>query len=97
MYGVSVVFVGDERSLVCCAVLCVLSSFAIISLGKKELIALLLLSFGELVAVIVICLSLTVQWVSLQCVIVAFSGHTYLLVPMHFYKNNLNTFFFDYY
>ena len=32
------------RSLFCCAGLCVLSSFAMISLGKRELVALLVLS-----------------------------------------------------
>ena len=32
------------RSLFCCARLCVLSSFAMISLGKRELVALLVLS-----------------------------------------------------
>ena len=37
LWGLSV------RSLFCLTVLCVLSSFAIISLGKRELVALLLL------------------------------------------------------
>ena len=39
---------------VCCALLCVLSSFAIILKRKRELIALLLLSLGCLVTVIVL-------------------------------------------
>ena len=38
-------------SLFCCALLCVLSSFAIILKGKRELVALLLLSYGCLVTV----------------------------------------------
>ena len=43
----------------------VLSSFAIILTMKKELIALLVLSFGCLVTVIVLWLSFTVPWVGL--------------------------------
>ena len=42
------------RSLFCFAVLCVLSSFAIISLGKRKLVALLLLCSECHVAVIVL-------------------------------------------
>ena len=38
-------------SLFCCALLCVLSSFAIILKRKRELVALLLLSYGCLVTV----------------------------------------------
>ena len=37
-------------SLFCCALLCVLSSFSIILKRKRKLIALLLLSYGCLVA-----------------------------------------------
>ena len=50
--------------------LSVLSSFAIILMGKKELIALLSLSCW--------CtwLFLTVPWVSLKCMIVVFPDHT---------------------
>ena len=44
-YGVSVYV------FVCCAFLCVLSSFAIIFKRKRGLVALLLLSYGFLVAV----------------------------------------------
>ena len=46
-------------------VLCFLSSFAIISLGNRELVALLLLCSECHVAVIVIWLFLTVPWVCL--------------------------------
>ena len=42
-------------SLFCYALLCVLSSFAIIFEGKKELIAFLLLSYGCLFTVTVLC------------------------------------------
>ena len=49
----------------------VLSSFAII-LTKRELVALLSLSFGCLVTENVMWLFLTVPWVGLQCVIAVF-------------------------
>ena len=61
------------RSLFCYAVLCVLSSFAVISLGMRRLIALLLLSFNSvLMAVTVLCFFLTILCVGLQCVFVTF-------------------------
>ena len=47
------------------AVLCVISSFAIISLGKRELLNLLSLCFEYHVAVTVPWLFLTVPWVGL--------------------------------
>ena len=61
------------------ALLCVISSFAIILKRKRELVALLLLSYGYLVTVNVLWLFLMVQWVGLQCVIVVFPDHTHLL------------------
>ena len=57
----------------------VLSSFAIILTWNREPVALLLLSFGCLVAVDVLWLFLTVLWVGLQSVIVVFPDHTHLL------------------
>ena len=66
-------------SLFCFALLCVLSSFVIISLGKRKLIALLLLCSVGHVTVIVLDLFLTVPWVGLWYVIVAFLGQTQLL------------------
>ena len=63
----------------CCAVLCVLSSFAIIPMGKRELVALLCLSPWCLVTVSVLCLFNTMLWLGLQCVIVVFPDHTHLL------------------
>ena len=62
------------------ALICVLSSFAIILKRKGELNALLLLSNGCLVNVNVLWLFLTVPWVGLQCVIVVFPDHTHLLL-----------------
>ena len=57
-------FLGfSAGSLFCFAVLCVLSSFAIISLGKRELVALLLFCPECHAAVIVLLLFLAVPWV----------------------------------
>ena len=53
-------------------ILCVISSFAIILRGKRELVALLLFAFLCLVTVNVRRLFLTAPWVGLQCVIVVF-------------------------
>ena len=53
------------------------SSFAIILMGKRELVALLGLSSWCLV--IVVWLFLAVPWVCLQFVIVVFPDHTHLL------------------
>ena len=61
----------------CCALLCVHSSFAIILMGNRELVALLCLSYWCLV--IVVWLFLTTPRVSLQFVIVVFPDHTHLL------------------
>ena len=63
------------------ALLYVLSSFAIILTTKRELIDLLLLSFGYLVTVNVLKLFLMVPCVSMQFVIIVFPDHTHL----HFY------------
>ena len=62
-------------SLFCCALLCVLSSFAIIMKTKRELVALLLLSYGCLVTVTVLSLHH-----GLRCVIVVFLDYTHLLL-----------------
>ena len=61
------------------SLLCVLSSFAIILKRKRELFALLLLSFRCLVTVNVLWLFLMVPLVGLQCVIVVFPDHSHLL------------------
>ena len=64
-------------SMFCCALLYVHSSFAIISMGKRELAALLCLSSWCLV--IVVWLFLAMPQVRLQFVNVAFPDHTHLL------------------
>ena len=61
----------------CCALLYVHSSFAIILLGKRELVA--LLSLPSWYLQIVVWLFLTMLWVGLQFVIVVFPDHTQLL------------------
>ena len=67
-------------SLFCYALICYLSSFAIILKRTRELVALLLLSHLQtLVTVNVVWLFLTVAWVGLQCMIVVFPDHTHLL------------------
>ena len=62
-------------SMFCCTVLYVPSSFAIILMGKRELVALLSLSSWCLM--IVVWLFLAVPWVYLQFVIVVFPDHTH--------------------
>ena len=64
----------------CCTLLYVYSSFAIISIGKRELVALLGLSSWCLVIVVLVFLAM--PWVCLLFVIVIFPDHTDLL----FYK-----------
>ena len=64
-------------SMFCCALLCVHSSFAIILMGKRELVALYLYSSWCLV--IVVWLTVTVPRVRLQFGIVVFPDHTHLL------------------
>ena len=61
------------------ALLYVHCGFAIILTRKKELVALILLSFGCLVTVL-LWLFLMVPWVGLQCVIVVF-----LIILTHFF------------
>ena len=64
-------------SMFCCALFFVRSSFANISMGKIEMVALLCLSACCLV--IVVWLFLTMPRVCLQFVIVVFPDHTHLL------------------
>ena len=64
-------------SMFCCTLLYGHSSFAIILMGKRELVALLSLSSWCLV--IVVWLFLAVPWVCLRFVIVVFPDHTHLL------------------
>ena len=62
-------------SMFCCTLLYVHSSFAIILMGKRELVALLKLSFWCLV--IVVWLFLAVPWICVQFVIMVFPDHTF--------------------
>ena len=67
--------------LLCYALLCVHSSFAIILKRKRKLVALLLLSYRCIVTI-------NVLWpcVSLQYVIVVFPDHTHLLLSVRYIK-----------
>ena len=67
-------------SIFCFVFLCVHSSFAIILMRKRELVALLSLSSWYLV--IVVWLFIAVPWVCLQFVIVLFPDRTLLLFFM---------------
>ena len=64
-----------NSSMFCCTLLHVHSSFAIILMGKRELMALLSLSSWCLV--IVVWLFFAVPWACLQVVIVVFLDHTH--------------------
>ena len=65
-------------SMFCCTLLYVHSSFAIILMGKRELVA--LLSLFSWCLVIVVWLFLMVPWICLHFVIVVFPDHTHLLL-----------------
>ena len=64
-------------SIICCTLLYVHSSFAIILTGKRELVA--LLSLFSWCLLIVVWLFLVVPWICQQFVIVVFPEHTHLL------------------
>ena len=64
-------------SMFCCTLLYVHSSFAIILMGKRELVA--WLSLSSWCFMIIVWLFLAVPLVCLQFVIVVFSDHTHLL------------------
>ena len=68
-----------NSSLLCFAMLCVLSSFASVLKRKRELFAKICFSFWCLVIVSVMWFFLTVLWVGLQCVIMVLPEHTRLL------------------
>ena len=72
-------------SMFCCVLLCVHSSFAIVSMGNGELVA--LLSLSSLCLVIVVWLFLTTPRICRQFVTVVFPDHTHLL----FLKATLET------
>ena len=64
-------------SLFCCTLLYVHSVFAIILMGKRELVA--LFSLSSWCRDCCVALPSTVPWYCLQCVIVVFHDHTHLL------------------
>ena len=72
-------------SMFCCTLFYVHSSFAIILVGKRELVALLSLSSWCLV--MVVWLFLAVPWVCLRFVIVVFPDHTHLLFLQHTFSS----------
>ena len=77
LFIVTPIVVICNCSMFCCMLLYAPSSFAIILVGKRELVALLSLSSWFLV--IVVWLFLAVPWVCLQFVIMVFPDHTHLL------------------
>ena len=79
--------VGDcICSMFCCTLLYAHSSFAIILMGKIELVTLLSLSSWCLV--FVVWLFLAVPWVCLQVVIVVFPDHTYTYTVFNIFNLN---------
>ena len=76
-------------SMFCCTLLCVHSSFVIILMSNRDLVALLCLSYWCLV--IVMWLFLTVSQVDMKYVIVVFSDHTHLLFPSQYFSLLINT------
>ena len=75
-------------SMLCCTLFYVHSSFAIILMGKRKLVALLSLSSWCLL--MVVWLLLAMPWVCLLFVIVVFPDHTHLLFlgseyPLYFF------------
>ena len=65
-------------SMFCCTLLYVHSSFAIILMGKRKLVA--MLSLSSCCFLMVVWLFLAVPWVCLLFVIVVFPDHTYYFV-----------------
>ena len=68
-------------SMFCCTLLYVHSKFAIILMGKRELVA--LLSLSSLYLVTVVRHFPAVPWVCLRFVIVVFPDHSHLLFQIH--------------
>ena len=71
----------------CCTLLYVHSSFAIILIGKRELVALLSLSSWCLV--FVVWLFLAVPWVCLQFVIEVSMHGGFLTIAMYHYRETI--------
>ena len=64
-------------SMFWCGLLCVHSSFAIMLMGKREMVALLCFTLSSWSLVIIVWLFLMMPWVCLQFVIVVFPDHTH--------------------
>ena len=79
-------------SMFCCTLLYVHSSFAIILIGKRELVA--LLSLSPWCLVMIVWLFLAVPWVCLRFVIMAFPDQTHLLFLTTRTPQHLVTFLF---
>ena len=62
----------------CCAVLCVISSFVIVLMGKRESVAFLPPSSCRLVTLIVLWLFLTMPQAGLQWLVEVLPDHTHL-------------------
>ena len=77
LFIVSPILKVCKCSIICCTFLYVNSSFAIILIGKRGLVA--LLSLSSWCPVIDAWPFLALPWVYLQFVIVVFSGYTHLL------------------
>ena len=71
--------------MLCCTLLYVPSSFALILMGKRKLVA--LLSVSSWCLVIVVWLFLAAPWVCVQFVIVVFPDHTHLLFFIFHFLN----------
>ena len=69
-----------KKTMVCCTLLCIHSSIAMILMGKRELVA--LLNFSSWCLVMVAWLFLAVPQGCLWFVIVVFPDHTYYSRPV---------------
>ena len=73
-----------------CVLLCItlyLFSFCNHHEAERKLVALLLLSYRCIVSINVLGLVLTMPWVGLQCVILVFPNHSYLLFAIEITKD----------
>ena len=73
----------------CFALLCVHSSYTIISRGRDSWLLCFHCLTDVFVNVKVLLLFLTVTWVSLQCVIVVFPDHNYLFFGIRGIRNDI--------
>ena len=81
LFSVTTIVGVCNCSMFCCTLLYVHSSFTIILMGKRELVA--LLSWTSWCLVMVVWLFLTVPWFCLWFMIVVFPDHTHLLFLLY--------------